>query len=217
MDIGCAPPHSERRFDATRDRVRSWMRVAGQRAAALRWMAPPLLIALSIRVLVFAVVGFGALLLAPGPFLGFLRTWDRKDALWYLDIAAHGYAGSAGGTHSLNFFPLYPLLIRLVQPVTGALAPSSSYLAAGLVISWAAFAGACVLVYRLVLDRFDRDVASYSVLLLGTFPFSMFCGTVYTESLYLLLIAGAFLAAERRRWWLAGALCLLNGATRPPG
>jgi len=61
--------------------MRSWVRAAGQRAAALRWMAQPLLIALGIRVLVFMVVGFGALLLASGRFLGFLRTWDRKDAL----------------------------------------------------------------------------------------------------------------------------------------
>jgi hypothetical protein len=216
MDVGLAPPQSERRFDATRDRMRSWVRAAGQSAAALRWMAQPLLIALGIRLLVFMVVGFGALLLASGQFLGFLRTWERKDALWYLDIAAHGYAGSAGGTHSLNFFPLYPLLVRLVQPVTGVVTPSNSYLAAGLVISWAAFAGACVLLYRLVLDRFDRGVASRSVLLLGTFPFSMFFGTVYSESLYQLFTAGAFLAAECRGWWLAGVLCLLNGATRPP-
>ena len=68
-----------------------------------------------------------------------------------------------------------------------------------------------------MLDRFDRGLATCTVLLLGTFPFSMFYGTAYTESLFLLLTAGAFLAAKHRRWWLAGALCLIDGATRPPG
>src|SRR6476469_2530948 len=41
--------------------------------------------------------------------------WEREDALWYEKIAARGYATE--GTTA--FFPLLPLLMRVISPLTG--------------------------------------------------------------------------------------------------
>ena len=51
----------------------------------------------------------------------------RWDSTWYLWAAKHGY-GPEGA--SVNFFPLYPLLVAVV----GALGPGD--IVAGLIISW---------------------------------------------------------------------------------
>ena len=44
----------------------------------------------------------------------------------------------------------------------------------------------------------DDDRASYSVWLIATFPFALFYGAIYTESLYLLGAIGAFYHFRRR-------------------
>src|SRR5438093_7940339 len=43
-----------------------------------------------------------------------LSPWQRWDALWYQSIAERAYSTSDG---SFWFFPLYPLVSRLVSPV----------------------------------------------------------------------------------------------------
>lgn len=58
-----------------------------------------------------------ALLIAP---------WDYFDTAWYSDIAAHDYVRFG----STAFMPLYPLLMRLLAPVT-----AGDLVAAGLAIS----------------------------------------------------------------------------------
>lgn len=181
------------------------------------WMAAPLAIALTVRVLVFAAGSVGARLAGQGGFQGILRTWQQRDANWYVRIAAEGYTYPPIAHFSANFFPLYPLAIHVVGFVTTHLSHSNGYLIAGMLIAWAAFLAACVALYRLVADRFGASVAYLAVLLLSVFPFSFYYGTAYTESLYLLLALLAFLGIERGNWWLAGAAAGIASATRPTG
>ena len=90
-------------------------------------------------------------------------------------------------------------------------------LAAGLVVSLVAFAGAIALLYRLAVLEVGEAHAGPVVLLLSTYPFALFYSAVYTESLFLFLTVGAFYAM--RRGHLAGAaLCgVAAGLTRPNG
>ena len=53
--------------------------------------------------------------------------------------------------------------------------------------------------------------------LVATYPFALFYGAIYTESLYLLGAVGAFYHFRRRELWAAGAWGLLVGFTRPNG
>lgn len=189
-----------------------------------RWQA--LLIPLGIALLARIIVFVGADLLFwlaqshlhhALPFSGPVAVWQRKDALWYLAIAQGGYDYSPVAASRANFFPLYPALIALVTPLAAALHAPQPAALAGMAISWVTFAGACVALYQLALRHFDQRVALGSVLLLATFPFSLYYGAAYTESLYLILAVGALLAVERGRWWLAAALAGIASASRPPG
>lgn len=139
----------------------------------------------------------------------FFTTWNNWDAANYLRIAQHGYEQRV----DLAFFPLFPLLVSGISHVLG----SWSYLLVGTLISNAALLGGLFLLYRLATDAFGEDVAQRTLLYLCIFPTAFFFFAAYNESLYLLFTLGAFLALQRRRWWLAGLLGLLATATRSIG
>lgn len=181
------------------------------------WMSVPVAIAMTVRIALFLVADVGARMIQHVPFAGALGTWVHMDAVWYLKIVTKGYTYSPVRGSLVDFFPLYPLVVWFVQH---ALFWSSSYstaLAAGFIVSWVSFLAACILLYRLTLDRFDAQVAYGAVILLAVFPFSFYDGAPFSESLYLALAIAAFLGIERREWGLASVAALLAGAERPPG
>ncbi len=139
----------------------------------------------------------------------FFTTWNNWDAANYLRIAQHGYEQRV----DLAFFPLFPLLVSGISHILG----SWSYLLVGTLISNAALLGVLFLLYRLATDAFGEEVAQRTLLYLCIFPTAFFFFAAYNESLYLLFTLGAFLALQRRRWWLAGLLGLLATATRSIG
>jgi len=144
---------------------------------------------------------FGDLLVAPAA---------RWDSVWYLTIAKNGY-GDAHSHAQAAFYPLYPLLMRVVGWVVG------SPLVAGILISLACFLAALVVLHKLTaLELGERD-ARGTVLLVAFFPTAFFFSAVYSESLFLLVSVGAFLAARNGRWAVAGALGGLAALTRNSG
>jgi len=132
----------------------------------------------------------------------------RWDSVWYLTIAAHGYAGNA---RRMAFFPLYPALIRLLGALVG------SDLIAGVLISLAAFVAALLVLHRLVCLDHDREVADTTVLLVAFCPVSFYLSAVYTEPLYLALSVGCLYAARRERWALCGVLGFFAALSRNVG
>ncbi|MGH2856862.1 MAG: mannosyltransferase family protein [Solirubrobacteraceae bacterium] len=134
---------------------------------------------------------------------------DRFDATYYLEIAAHGYGPASA--HLLAFFPLYPLLIRLLTPLT------ASAVIAGAGISAASFLAALIVTHRLTERELGVRAADATVLLLSLAPLSLFFTAIYTESLFLALSVGAVAAARAGRWRLACGLGALATLTRPTG
>ncbi|HEY6534072.1 MAG TPA: glycosyltransferase family 39 protein, partial [Acidimicrobiales bacterium] len=112
----------------------------------------------------------------------------------------------------LAFFPVLPLLARALHAVTGLSVPY-----AGLLVSMACGLAGTVALWRLVQRRYDRDVASDSVLLLLVAPFAFVFSLFYTEGPALLATALCFLALDRRRWGWAGIAALAGGLIRPNG
>lgn len=138
-----------------------------------------------------------------------LGVWQRFDTLWYLRIAAQGYAPNDGST---VYFPLYPLLIRLLGKVL-----FDNYLITALVISSLAYAGVLFCLYKLTEAQFGKASARRSTAYLAIFPTAFFFLAAYTESLFLFFTLAAFLCACRKRWWLAGFLGFLSCLTRLQG
>jgi hypothetical protein len=91
------------------------------------------------------------------------------------------------------------------------------YVLAGVIVSLAAALGSFALLYRLAEARLDGEGARRAVLYLAVFPFAVFLGAVYSESLFLLLAIAAFVFAERGSFLGAGVAAGLAWLTRPLG
>jgi hypothetical protein len=177
------------------------------------------------RLALFAIALVANLLLSPGqarPFVvpfrwqKFVETLAVWDSGWYFGIATRGYYYDPDGQSSVAFFPLYPLLMRVVAwPFGGS---EGSVLAAGIAISWIAGAAALVALHRLT-ERLTQspEAARRTVLYVAVFPFSFYFSRVYTESLFLLVTVLAVLAAYDSRWRTAGLMAGLATLTRPNG
>ncbi len=153
---------------------------------------------------------------AGSSLLSSLLSWDSG---WFIRVASEGYPRSftydAAGNLTANglaFFPLYPGLIRLGHLL------GLTYDASALTVSWLAAAIAAVLLYALAVRLFDRPIIGYAlVALFCAQPMSVVLSMGYSESLFVALVAGMFLAALDRRWLLAGTWGALAGLTRPTG
>jgi hypothetical protein len=136
------------------------------------------------------------------------RVWTLWDGALYAWIARSGYQTFPQAA----FYPLFPLLEHLLAPLVGG-----STELAGVVIANAASLGAFALLRMLVEQDLGRPIARRTLLYLVLFPTSMFFAAAYTESLFLLLSVGTFLALRKRAWLLAGALAALATLTRTTG
>jgi hypothetical protein len=142
----------------------------------------------------------------------------RWDAGWYLQIVTDGYRYAAGDTavqQNIVFFPAYPMLMRTVGRLLGG--DMTGYVAAGMLISIGSFFGALVYVYAFARDRYGDETAGAAVWLLATYPFAIFFGALYTESLFLLGTAGAFYHFSKQQFGRAALWGLLVGLTRLNG
>ncbi len=138
--------------------------------------------------------------------LGYSACWDSAH---YLQIVRHGYDYVPGTGGSVAFFPLYPLLIR----ASDCFLPHGDVLA-GLVVGHMALAAAVVYLYRLVRLDFGERVAWRTLWFLLIFPGAFFFSALYTESLALLGLTGAFYHARRGQWLRAGLFGASMSATK---
>jgi hypothetical protein len=97
-----------------------------------------------------------------------------------------------------------------------ALHPATT-LWAGVIISLLAFVPALTYMYFLARDQIGQNGALAACMLLAAYPFAVFYSGAYTESLFLLAVAGAFYHFTHGQLWRAAAWGLLAGLTRPNG
>lgn len=148
------------------------------------------------RLLIEAAVWLGVNNIYPRKdFMSHNSLWTNFDGSHYVVIAEQGYY-----PYQEAFFPLFPLLIRVLAPFL-----DWNYITAGLVIVHIAFLVALFLLWRLVKLDFGGKAAVWAVVFLLVFPTSFFFAQVYTESLFLALVLGSFLAA-RKGWWAVASL-----------
>ena len=142
----------------------------------------------------------------------------RWDAGWYLGIVTDGYRYTPGDPliqQNIVFFPAYPMLVRMVGRLLGG--KMVGYLVAGMTVSLASFFGALVYLYAFTRDTFGEETARYSLWFLAAYPFAIFFGAVYTESLFLFGTVGAFYHFSKQEYGRAACWGLLVGLTRLNG
>lgn len=141
---------------------------------------------------------------AADPLSTFL-IWRHWDVGWFVNIANNGYVATSHvlgdkGTYmdGAAFPPAMPALMALGRLV--GLPPAVSGVLFGGIFLFAALA----LLYQLVRLDFSPSIAVWTVVFLLAYPFALFLGTAYAESLALLSTVGAWLAIRRGHWWIAG-------------
>lgn len=166
------------------------------------------------RVLDFLIIYFAPLVI---PYLGFfpykellsdfnsphwLNSLANFDGIHYLLIARQGYS-----QWEQAFFPLYPLLIKLLTNVP------NNQLITGLLISNIAFIIGLIIASRLI----DKKQVFWFIIFLLVFPTSFFFGAVYTEGLFFLLFALTLYFLKKQKYLSTSLAVILSSLTRLVG
>ncbi len=138
-----------------------------------------------------------------------LTAWD---ASWYRDIARHGY-DLQHAREGLRFFPLFPLVARVVSWVPGVSAGAAVVVVANV----AAFALGFALYALVVQERHDGVLARRAVYLVYLVPSAFVLVMGYSEALFMTATVVALMTLRGRRWWVAALAGLVAGLTRPVG
>lgn len=141
-----------------------------------------------------------------------LSPWANFDGVYYLLIAEKGYTVNAG------FFPLFPLLLKILSSIFGNTIEFSEiqFFSAVFLVSLF-FLVALIALYKLVRLDYKNNVAIWIVIFILIFPTSFFFAAIYSESLFILLLVLSFYFARKRNWLLASVFAMLLTAARPIG
>ncbi|WP_436844436.1 hypothetical protein [Streptomyces canus] len=157
-------------------------------------------------------------------FGGGKHAWDvlaSWDGWWYQQIAAHGYdpalkpiPGATGlitlEGNSAAFFPLYPMLMRLISQCTGL-----GLYGAGMMLSIITSFTAALGIYAVTKCLGGHRAGLAAAGLWAVWPGSGTEWSGYSESLYTALAAWTCYAVMTRRWLTAGLLTCAAGLCRP--
>jgi hypothetical protein len=190
-----------------------------------RWALPRIALLFIVTRLLVLVVAVAVETTQPGPPAGVsvderpiitsLTVWDGT---WFLGIAEEGYhaafdSGAGGGLYpDYAFYPLYPAATKAASLLT-----LGDTALAGILVANIAFALALVALYALSVRYLTPARALLSLWFLALAPGAVAFALSYSDSLFLLLAVGVFLAAELRHPWIAGIALALAALTRAPG
>ncbi len=121
-------------------------------------------------------------------------SWTNFDGEHYLSIATRGYQ-ILNNQSQYAFFPLLPLLINLTTKL------GLDLYIAGRLITLTASLFASIVVGKWLNHHTNHPLPTQWLLFLGTG--SVFLYSVYTEPLFILLVAATFLFADEKRWFNA--------------
>jgi Gpi18-like mannosyltransferase len=148
------------------------------------------------------------------PFLihAFKDIWYRWDSPHYISIAENWYLTTGDERFFIVFYPLYPILIKLVHILI------QDYFLSGIFVSnLFLILGAYYLFRLLEMEYKNISLARRAVKYLFIFPFSFFFSIAYTESLFLALSIMCFYYARKRLFLISCIFGMLAALTRNQG
>ncbi|MDQ2084836.1 hypothetical protein RBH29_00100 [Herbivorax sp. ANBcel31] len=148
----------------------------------------------------------------PQGFLdSFKGLWVKWDSSNYIFLAENWYVNEGEPRLYIAFYPLYPLLMRILTFVI------KDSLLAGVIVSNTCIAFASYYLYKLVNLDFDDKTSFAAVKYMLIFPFSFYFGIVFTESLFIMLSIIFFYHLRKHNWALAGIFGFLSATTKNQG
>src|SRR5205814_10547943 len=117
---------------------------------------------------------------------------------------------------NIAFFPLYPLLIRVVLIAIGRTDQATGAFV-GIVISNIALYVALLYLSALVARDFSLSLARRAVIYILIFPTTLFLSSVYAESLFLATAVASVYHARAGEWGRSGGAGALAALARPFG
>ncbi len=175
----------------------------------LRELWSPVAIFLLSRLYVLCMF-LGVSRLTKNTLTKLLKSWDSS---WYLSVAQHGYVttippGSGDPAQcNLGFFPLWPLLIRLVHAITGLSWPTSAVAA-----TFVSGTTAAIAVWLFLRSTGTLSASRRGLSLVMFTPGAIALTLLYSEGLIVTFGFLALLLVRRRQWEaaaIAAALCSL--------
>jgi Gpi18-like mannosyltransferase len=155
--------------------------------------------------------GYGQIESWEAPVTNFFKYWIRWDSGFYLQITENGYYfDPINNLSNTPFFPLYPLLIKILGIAFGNLY-------AGLLISFISTFLACFFLYKLAKTHLKEKGSFRAIFYFLIFPTSVFLSAIYTESLFMALSIASFYHARQNKWLYSGIFGFLAALTRPQG
>lgn len=142
----------------------------------------------------------------PNNPLRFMSDWDGPD---YLKISHTGYTD----VDSTNFFPLYPILVHIVNQII------SSTLYSALLVSWVSLVGAIYFFIKITKQLYNvpTNETIRAVRLFVLFPTGVFLLATYTESLFAFLALAAIYYTFTKRYLLSVIFTIFATATHVTG
>ena len=137
--------------------------------------------------------------------------WKRFDSPSYLGIAERWYVTSGDPQYHIVFFPLFPIVIRLFNYITG------NTFASAMLVSLLSSVGAGMMLYKLLLIDYSEKISKFTVLLVFIFPAAFFFSAPMTESLFLLISVTCLYFTRKKLYLFAGVFGALAAFTRSQG
>jgi hypothetical protein len=135
-------------------------------------------------------------------------TFEHWDADWFLGVARWGYSSNP---ERAAYMPAFPGLVRAGSWIVGP------ELVAAVLIAFAAAIAGVAYTARIARDLLGDAVACDTAILLAVYPVALVFTAPYSEGLFLFASAGSLYYGTRGRYWAAGLLAALAGATRVTG
>lgn len=164
------------------------------------------------KILSYTLVWRLLLLLIPLlviPISQIFTIWGNFDGIRFLNLAKEGY-GTPSTFYSYSLFPFYPHLIRSLSFLGG-------YLSSGWIISNTCLFLSVIVFWKLLRLDYAPRTCQLALLTLAFFPSSFVLGSVYSESLFLLLTLVSFYLARKDRFILASVFAFFATYTRAVG
>ncbi|MEH1768688.1 MAG: hypothetical protein V7L27_17185 [Nostoc sp.] len=173
------------------------------------WLSSRLLIAITMLLI-------APLFSTPSNGVSATFSWDvfyAWDSVWYERIMTSGYDFSSNFNemHTVAFFPLFPLLSRIVMYV--GFTPK----VAGILVNNSAFFAVSLILFYWVQELYGTSTARWATATLLWCPYSLYGTVIYTEGLFLLCTTSALRAFDKKQYIWAGFWGALSTATRLPG